>query len=461
MRPVVPLLLRSSPRPRPGRRASERPLRDVPPAERAHRHRPRGPLGPDRRRVNTWYHVGSGRESAGPHRLRAPLRAPHVRGLEERARGGASTAGSRRWAATTTARPRTTGRTTGRTCPSNALEMPLFLESDRMGFLLDAMSPGDGGRPARRRQERAPPVATRTGPTAWSSDVLLEALYPKDHPYSLAGHRLDGGPLRRELRGRRGLLQEVVRPGQRRASSIAGDVDAKAGCDARGEVVRRRPGERAGRARSLPQPVVLRGGEAPRPRGPGPAAAPLPRLADAAGLRPGRRAPSTRLAGVLASGKNSRLYKRLVYDLQVAQDVTAYQEQRRARLDVHDRGHRARRATPRGDPRARRRGDRPAAPRSRPRSARSTRFRNQTEARASTTASSASAGFGGKADQLNAYYFGTGQPRLLRGGPRPLPRARAERRAGRRLALPRARAGSSLSVVPEGKKDLAVPEVTR
>ena len=32
----------------------------------------------------------------------------------------------------------------------------------------------------------------------------------------------------------------------------------------------------------------------------------------------------TALAGVLADGKNSRLYKRLVYDLQVAQDVSAF-----------------------------------------------------------------------------------------------------------------------------------------
>jgi zinc protease len=31
------------------------------------------------------------------------------------------------------------------------------------------------------------------------------------------------------------------------------------------------------------------------------------------------------VASVLANGKNSRLYKRLVYDTQIAQDVTAYQ----------------------------------------------------------------------------------------------------------------------------------------
>jgi zinc protease len=35
------------------------------------------------------------------------------------------------------------------------------------------------------------------------------------------------------------------------------------------------------------------------------------------------------LASVLAGGKNSRLYKRLVYDLQIAQDVSAFQASRR------------------------------------------------------------------------------------------------------------------------------------
>ena len=35
---------------------------------------------------------------------------------------------------------------------------------------------------------------------------------------------------------------------------------------------------------------------------------------------------STSSSSVLAGGKNSRLYKRLVYDTQMAQDVTAFQQ---------------------------------------------------------------------------------------------------------------------------------------
>ena len=44
--------------------------------------------------------------------------------------------------------------------------------------------------------------------------------------------------------------------------------------------------------------------------------------------------------GVLTGGKNSRLYKRLVYDLQVAQDVSAFQASTHARIVLHDRRHR-------------------------------------------------------------------------------------------------------------------------
>ena len=37
--------------------------------------------------VNVWYHVGSGRERHGPHRLRASVRAPDVHGIGPRQAG--------------------------------------------------------------------------------------------------------------------------------------------------------------------------------------------------------------------------------------------------------------------------------------------------------------------------------------------------------------------------------------
>ena len=98
--------------------------------------------------------------------------------------------------------------------PSNALEVPLFLESDRMGFLLDAMTPPDGRRPARRREERAPPGRREPALRQGRGPAAAGAL-PEGPPVLLAGDRVDGRSLRRELPGRRGLLQDVVRAGQR------------------------------------------------------------------------------------------------------------------------------------------------------------------------------------------------------------------------------------------------------
>ena len=42
-------------------------------------------------------------------------------------------------------------------------------------------------------------------------------------------------------------------------------------------------------------------------------------------LEPGDAALDV-VAGVLTGGKNSRLYKRLVYDMQIAQNVNAFQQ---------------------------------------------------------------------------------------------------------------------------------------
>ena len=67
--------------------------------------------------VNVWYHVGSGYEVRGQERVRAPVRAHDVPGLEERRRGSAlpdpqaSSAPSR-----STARPTPIARTTTRSC---------------------------------------------------------------------------------------------------------------------------------------------------------------------------------------------------------------------------------------------------------------------------------------------------------------------------------------------------------
>jgi zinc protease len=161
------------------------------------------------------------------------------------------------------------------------------------------------------------------------------------------------------------------------------------------------------------------------------------------------------LANILAGGKNARLYKRLVYDLQIAQDVRAGQDQSKlgstfqivatarsghtlGELEkvIQEELYRIRREAP-----TRREVDRAV---------------NQYEASFLSRLESVG-GFGGKADQLNAYYVQTGNPDYFQ---EDLARYKALdpddifsvantylRDTGRVV----------LSVVPEGKKELAAP----
>src|SRR5439155_26188517 len=67
--------------------------------------------------------------------------------------------------------------------PSNALELALFLESDRMGYLLDSMTPQtvDAQRDVVKNERRQ---SIENRPYATAQDVVLgEMLYPEGHPY--------------------------------------------------------------------------------------------------------------------------------------------------------------------------------------------------------------------------------------------------------------------------------------
>ena len=90
------------------------------------------------------------------------------------------------------------------------------------------------------------------------------------------------------------------------------------------------------------------------------------------------------------------------------------------------------------------------------------RFRNQLEATTYARLESIG-GFGGKADQLNAYWAGTGNPGFFEGD---LARYRALAPADVRAAAFRFLGPGRivLSVVPSGRKDLAAirtPEVSK
>jgi zinc protease len=155
-------------------------------------------------------------------------------------------------------------------------------------------------------------------------------------------------------------------------------------------------------------------------------------------------------ASLLTGGKNARLYRRLVYELQIAQDVNAFQQSQglgsiffiiaTARpgqtLDkiqgVIDEELEKLRAAP-------------------PDQREMSRTLNQLESGFYRNMERVG-GFGGKADQLNAYYFRTGMPDFFE---EDLSRYRALSAEDIRSAiiryLPRDKR-VELSVVPEGKQ---------
>jgi len=208
--------------------------------------------------------------------------------------------------------------------PSNALELALFLESDRMGYLLDTMTPMtvDAQRDVVKNERRQ---SVENQPYGIAEIVLEEMLYPQGHPYHwpVIGYMEDLTAA---------TYDDVVAFFKRYYSPsnaslvVAGDIDPVA-------------------ARKLVEKWFgdIKPGPPPEPMTiPGVALTSvqkktitdrvqLPRLY-LAWLTPRMYAPGDAtldvLSSVLAGGKNSRLYKRLVYEMQIAQSVEAYQASR-------------------------------------------------------------------------------------------------------------------------------------
>ncbi len=162
------------------------------------------------------------------------------------------------------------------------------------------------------------------------------------------------------------------------------------------------------------------------------------------------------LANVLAGGRSSRLYRRLVYELQIATDVVAFQDGSRidGKFEVyatarpgHDLGELQRVI----DEELGKLADQGPTPRE------VERAQNTVEAQFLSRMERVG-GFGGKADQLNYYNYFVGTPDYFQ---KDLERYRrvtpaAVQRAVRAYLSPPHRV--VLSVVPQGKPELAVKE---
>lgn len=273
--------------------------------------------------VNVWYHVGSGYEKPGRTGFAHLFEHIMFEGSGHVAEGDfdnlLEAVGGNNNGSTNTDRTNYY-----ELLPSSALDVALFLESDRMGYLLEAMSPAkvDGQRDV-VKNERRQSYENRPYGMAWIR--LMESLYPKGHPYSwpTIGYMEDLTAA---------SYEDVVDFFNRYYSPnnaslvIAGDIDpAKAlerveywfGEIPAGEEVL--PSHSEPFAMSGTNYVTLEDNvQLPRLY----MAYPSPSI-----YEPGD-AEMDVLADILAGGKNSRLYKKLVYEMGIAQDVSAFQASR-------------------------------------------------------------------------------------------------------------------------------------
>jgi zinc protease len=272
--------------------------------------------------VNLWYHVGSKNEVPGRTGFAHLFEHLMFEGSQHHDKGyfpplqgaGGSLNGS-------TNADRTNY---WEVVPSNALELALWMESDRMGYLLPALTE------AKFSNQRDVVLNERrqnyeNRPYGLAPMAMLAALFAPDHPYhwTTIGEIADLHAA--QLDDVRAFFSAYYHPANA-SLSIAGDIDSEEALSltrayfedltAGPEVAPVRPvtAALAGDQRLLLEDRVE-----------------LPRLY-IAWLTPAMFAEGDAdldlAADILANGKTSRLYRRLVYDERIATDVSAAQNSR-------------------------------------------------------------------------------------------------------------------------------------
>ena len=401
--------------------------------------------------VNVWYHVGSKNERPGRTGFAHLFEHLMFEGSQHHDKGyfqplqeaGGSLNGSTN-----------TDRTNyWEVVPRNALDLALWMESDRMGYLLPALTEHKF---ANQREvvlnERRQNYENR--PYGLAGMAIVSALFPPEHPYHWLTIGAAADITAAKLEDVRAFFRTYYRP--RNASlALAGDVTT---ADAL-RLAEQYFGE-------------LEAGEAPPPvefTAPGPLAqekrllledrVELPRLYMAwhsPALFEPDDAELDLVADVLAGGKTSRLYRTLVYEERIATEISASQNSREiggffqvvATAAPGRTLAELERAITRQVAQVVQEGPTPGE---------MERCLAQAEAhfvyRLQTVG-----GFGGKSDQLNAYNVFLGDPAYF---DRDLDRYRAvtpERmqRAAREWLRPHSRV--LLSVVPKGRVALALAD---
>ena len=271
--------------------------------------------------VNLWYHVGPANEEPGrtgfahlfEHMMfQSSKHVPpdsHIRLLEA---AGASDLNG------TTDYDRTNYF---ETVPANQLELALWLESDRMGYLLEKVDQKAlSNQQDVVRNERRQSVENQ--PYGLADEVLIQTLFPAGHPYyaNVIGSHEDIQAVK--LDDVKRFFRQYYAPNNA-SLAIVGDFDPAAVK----ALVERYFGTLK---RGTPVPPITV--ETPRitaeRRKVVTARVELPRVTVAwitpSIFKPGD-AEADVTATILGGGRSSRLYKKLVYEKQIAQNVTAQQ----------------------------------------------------------------------------------------------------------------------------------------
>ena len=271
--------------------------------------------------VNIWYHVGSKNERPGRtgfahlfEHLMFEGSEHHNSGyFEPLQRAGASLNGS-------TNADRTNY---WEVVPSNAVDLALWMESDRMGYLLGAVTA------ERFETQRAVVLNERrqnyeNRPYGLASMAIASTLYSPEHPYSWPTIGTTADLQEMQLEDVHAFFRTYYHPGNA-SLVIAGDIETERAFDLAARYFGELPtGPRPGQVQA---DIVLSG----ETRLVLEDRVELPRVYMAwhtpATFKPGD-AEMDLVGDLLASGKTSRLYRQLVYERSIALDVSAYQSAR-------------------------------------------------------------------------------------------------------------------------------------
>jgi zinc protease len=207
------------------------------------------------------------------------------------------------------------------TLPSNQLELALWLESDRMGFLLEKL---DGqkleNQQAVVRNERRQVV--ESAPYGLVQEELFHQLFPKDHPYyaSIMGSHEDIEAAR--LADVRSFFQLYYAPNNA-SLAIVGNIDTHKTKALVEKYFGPIPAGKPVAPNAIKTPQILR-----EKRAIVEDQVELPRVYLAwitAPIFSQADAECDLIARILGGGKSSRLYQSLVYEQRIAQDVSAQQ----------------------------------------------------------------------------------------------------------------------------------------